>query len=385
MLKLSVPKVLAFGKQFVVKTGMGKRERGTGSLLKMRGCRYWYAQFYDVNGKQRRISTRTEIKMEAQSVLRNLLTDKSRGIQFERKIPYSELRAALLQNYRERGNKSLFVMADGEETIWGLKRLDDYFDGWPVAKITTDAARDFTQKLLAEGCANGTVNRSLACLRRMLNIAHEDGKLRTVPKIRMLKAGQARKGFLEREKFESLLANLPPNLKPLVTFLYYCGVRLGEALQISWEQVDLDAALIRLESHQTKTAEARTIPLPDVLVGMLKLQERDGLVFDGTNLRKAWQRACAAIGLGTLTEVKGKRDPVYSGLIVHDLRRSAIRNLMRAGVHEKVAMAISGHKTRSVFDRYNIVDTTDVVSAMRQLQTVKSTVKILPAPRRSKR
>jgi integrase len=122
-----------------------------------------------------------------------------------------------------------------------------------------------------------------------------------------------------------------------------------------------------------------------VLVGMLKLQERDNLVFSGTNLRKAWQRACAAAGLGTLTEVKGKRDPVYKGLIVHDLRRSAIRNLMRAGVHEKVAMAISGHKTRSVFDRYNIVDTTDVVSAMRQLQTVKSTVKILPAPKRGKR
>ena len=140
----------------------------------------------------------------------------------------------------------------------------------------------------------------------MLNIAHEDGKLRTVPKIRLLKAGDARKGFLEREKFESLLANLPPNLKPLVTFLYYCGVRLGEALQISWEQVDLDAALIRLESHQTKTAEGRTIPLPDVLVGMLKLQGRGGIVFDGTNLRKAWQRACAAVGLGTLTEVKVK-------------------------------------------------------------------------------
>ena len=356
---------------------MGKRERGTGSLLKMRGCRYWYAQFYDVNGKQRRVSTRTEIKMEAQSVLRNLLTDKSRGVQFERKILYAELRSALLQNYRERENKSLFVMSDGNETIWGLKRLDDYFQGWPVAKITTDAARDFTQKLLAEGCANGTVNRSLACLRRMLNIAHEDGKLRTVPKIRMLKAGQPRKGFLEREKFESLLTNLPANTKPLVTFLYYCGVRLGEALQINWDQVDLDAALVRLESDQTKTAEARTIPLPDVLIGMLKLQERGETVFDGTNLRKAWQKACAATGLGTLTEVKGKRDPVYNGLIIHDLRRSAIRNLIRAGVHEKVAMAISGHKTRSVFDRYNIVDTEDIVGAMRQLQTVKSTVKIL--------
>src|SRR5258708_35372914 len=73
-----------------------------------------------------------------------------------------------------------------------------------------------------------------------------------------------------------------------------------------------------------------------------------------------WQRACSACGLGTLTEVEGKRDPRYAGLIVHDLRRSAIRNLMKAGVNEKVAMEISGHKTSSVFDRYHIVDTEDV-------------------------
>ena len=99
------------------------------------------------------------------------------------------------------------------------------------------------------------------------------------------------------------------------------------------------------------------------------LEQREaGLVFDGTNLRREWHRACVACGLGTLTEVEGKRDPRYAGLIVHDLRRSAIRNLMKAGVNEKVAMSISGHKTRSVFDRYHIVDTEDVVEAMKRVQ-----------------
>src|SRR5205823_7990864 len=112
-------------------------------------------------------------------------------------------------------------------------------------------------------------------------------------------------------------------------------------------------------------------------------------VFDGTNLRKEWQRACAAVGLGTLTKVEGKRDARYTGLLIHDLRRSAVRNLVRAGVPEKVAMSISGHKTRSVFDRYNIVDEQDVVQAMRKVQdtaslaTVKSTGKTrLPGSRR---
>ena len=128
-------------------------------------------------------------------------------------------------------------------------------------------------------------------------------------------------------------------------------------------------ALIRLEEDQTKNSEARTIPLPDVLVKMLKrIDPKEDKVFDGTNLRKEWQKACEAAGLGTLTKVEGRADPRYTGLIIHDFRRSAIKNLMKAGVNEKVAMKISGHKTRSLFDRYRIVDTEDVVDAMRRVQ-----------------
>jgi integrase len=286
-----------------------------------------------------------------------------------KKILYEDLRAALITNYIERGNKSLETMKDGSETIWGLKAVDTFFAGYSVTQITTDEARKFSQSLLKAGNANGTVNRSLALLRRMLSIALEDGKIQFRPKIRLLKAGPARKGFLPLEKFEELLGHLPANLKPLITFLYYCGVRVGEALQIEWSQVDLAGGLIRLEGEQTKNSDARTVPLPNVLIQMLEqAKPKTGLVFDGTNLRKEWQRACVACGLGTLTEVEGKRDPRYAGLIVHDLRRSAIRNLMKAGVNEKVAMAISGHKTRSVFDRYHIVDTEDVVEAMRRVQ-----------------
>jgi integrase len=152
-------------------------------------------------------------------------------------------------------------------------------------------------------------------------------------------------------------------------FLYFCGVRLGEALQIEWSQVNLEEGLIRLEEEQTKNSEARTVPLPDVLITMLEaIEHKTGTVFDGANLRKAWHKACVVVGLGTLTEVEGKSDPRYTGLIIHDLRRSAIKNLMKAGTSEKVAMTISGHKTRDVFDRYHVVDTQDVVEAMRRVQ-----------------
>jgi integrase len=117
----------------------------------------------------------------------------------------------------------------------------------------------------------------------------------------------------------------------------------------------LKKALVRLEGEQTKTSEARIIPLPDVLVSVLKnVKLKEGLVFDSRGLRDEWSKA-----------VKAAEMP---NLLIHDLRRSAIRNLIAAGVAEKVAMSISGHKTRAVFDRYHIVSTDDVVKAMQKLQ-----------------
>jgi integrase len=107
-----------------------------------------------------------------------------------------------------------------------------------------------------------------------------------------------------------------------------------------------------------------------MLVMMLKeIEPKTGLVFQSTNLRKEWQKACAAVGLGRIIAVEGKPyDPRYEGLTIHDFRRSAIRNLINAGVPEKVAMSISGHKTGSVFDRYHIVSTEDVSNAMRAVE-----------------
>jgi hypothetical protein len=125
------------------------------------------------------------------------LTDADNGKAFiadVQKITYGELRAGLMQNYVERGNKSLLVHANGTEFINGLEALDEFY-GYkseeepcvPVTEITTDSAREFAAKSLAEGVTNSTVNNSLMLLRRMLRIAHEDGKIQVVPKIRMYK------------------------------------------------------------------------------------------------------------------------------------------------------------------------------------------------------
>jgi integrase len=144
--------------------------------------------------------------------------------------------------------------------------------------------------------------------------------------------------------------------------------------------VDLDARLVRLEDEQTKNAEARVVPLPAHLAMLLAaIQPKVGRVFDDTNLRTEWQKACAACGLGTRELVKpteGHQWYRYRGLIVHDLRRSAIRNLVNAGVPERVAMRISGHKTRAVFDRYHIVNADDVTRAMQRVELTGTSAEI---------
>jgi integrase len=113
------------------------------------------------------------------------------------------------------------------------------------------------------------------------------------------------------------------------------------------------------------------VPLPSQLVMILRgIKPKTGLVFDTTNLRKEWQKACAICGLGVTIEVEGKKyDPRYKGLNLHDLRRSAARNLLNAGVPETVIMKIGGWKTRSVFDRYAVASTSDLTAAMQRWET----------------
>jgi integrase len=356
---------------------MARRANGEGSLIKLKGCRFFYAQYYDPNGRRIRISTRTTIRKAALAILRTQMGDRDRGLAplvDVRRITYADLRAGLMASYAEKGNKSLLTRADGEETIVGLRQLDDYFGytgenpGPSVVEITSDTGRAFAERRRAEGVGNAVINRSLACLRRMLKIAHEDGKLPTIPRIRLLKEPSARRGFVELAKFKKLIRALPAQLRPYVTFLYYCGGRRGEAELIEWPQVDLARRVIRLEDDQTKNDEPRYVPLPAKLVRMLaRMKPKQGRVFDTTNLRKEWMRACTAAGLGRMIEVLGKKyDPRYEGLTVHDLRRSAARNLLLAGVPETIIMKIGGWKTRSVFDRYAVAATADLTAAMRR-------------------
>ena len=136
-------------------------------------------------------------------------------------------------------------------------------------------------------------------------------------------------------------------------------MRLGEIKNLTWDHVDLANNVIRLEDQDVKNSEGREIPLIDGLPEMLeKIRQANPnaeYVFLGVgkeqikSFRKAWANACEATGL--------------KDFLFHDLRRSAVRNLVRAGVSRGVAMKITGHKTEEVFERYNITDSKDIESA----------------------
>ena len=160
---------------------------------------------------------------------------------------------------------------------------------------------------------------------------------------------------------------LPKHLHPLMTFLYFTGCRIGAARAITWSQIEFEKGRfqLRIEGSQTKNEEPILLPLPFELNKVLKKMSREGQVFDATNLRKSFQAACVKVGLGVKT---GPNVWQYKGLLIHDLRRSGVRNLIRSGVPRRVAMKISGHLTESTFERYNIVDSTDLHEAMKKVE-----------------
>ena len=157
---------------------------------------------------------------------------------------------------------------------------------------------------------------------------------------------------------------IPQHIKPFITFAYKTGWRHSEITGLTWSRVDLNNGIVRIETGETKTDEARTVYLDDELKEVFQIQWENRkrtkklipYVFPNAKgvdkikrFDKAWKKACKDAGIG-------KR-------YFHDFRRTAVRNMVRSGIPEGVAMKISGHKTRSIFDRYNIVSDADLKEA----------------------
>jgi integrase len=158
-------------------------------------------------------------------------------------------------------------------------------------------------------------------------------------------------------------ARMPEHLKDPITFLYLSGWRVSEMRALEWRDVDLAGRVVRLRPEISKNKKGRLLPLQGDLLEILQrafanrrldcqaVFHNDGALIG--DFRKAWKSALITAELGQK--------------LVHDFRRTAVRNLTRAGNPEKISMTLTGHKTRAVFDRYNIVSEADLTQAAEKL------------------
>jgi len=333
--------------------------RGLGRIFK-RGSVYWIA--YSYRGKEFRESSHSKSEAQAQRLLKKRIGEMGRGRLIgpvEERVTFDDMATALTHDYQVNGRKALSAIQFPIRHLKASFGLDEALD------ITTDRINNYIVRRQSEGASNATINRELAALKRMFSLTIQAGKLASRPYIASLEENNARQGFLDHGSFLVLRENLPTYLKDPVTFLYFSDWRVSEMRALEWRDVDLAGKVVRLRPEISKNKDGRLLPLKGELLQVIEMAKEgrrpDCLyVFhlDGQpigDFRRAWKTACKAAGL--------------NGIIVHDLRRTAVRNMVRAGIPERVAMSPSGHKTRSIFDRYNIVSEADLAQATERLQT----------------
>lgn len=343
---------------------------GHGQGILFKKGRLWHCRVY-VDGKPVERSAKTTDYEKAKRELAKMNGQKARGELGGRngKLTIAKVLDTFVRVLPTRAGEDTVTI----QTLVINAHLRPHFGAMRADKITTDALLAYREARRKEKTNKGTptspstINRELAILRNSMRTAAHAAPpllpLACIPRFPIVSEDEfARQGFTEYEAFERLTVALPPYLVPIATASYHTGIRLGELKKVEWPQVDFTSKLIRLRRGRTKGGQPRTCPfiasMEKVLLAAKK--ERDEFWPDCQyvfarlgkplkDIRGAWNSACERAGVPALQ--------------FHDLRRSGVRNLTRAGVPEKISMEIIGHKTRSTFDRYNIVAEADLVDA----------------------
>ena len=371
---------------------MKRGTRGMGSVYK-RGDTWWVSYYHQ--GTQRRESSGSTRRPVAVALLKRRHEElgKGRPAREAEKVLLSDLKALVVADYRVNDRRS----AKRLEQSWA--NLVGFFGEREKAiAVTPQRLAAYLTARTDEGAAPATVKNELAALKRAFNLARKNGVLlpNEVPAaFPTITPSNARSGFFERGEHEAVRAALPLDEGDVAEFLYWTGWRKNEALGLQWRNVDEAAGVIRIE--KTKNGDARTLPYASLpaLEALVKhrrevtdaVQKRRGMVVsyvfhrNGEPIRyfrRSWISACVKAGLGVeemAPDVTNTRGKVRKGRIIrkvayripHDYRRSAARNLSRAGVPERVIMQLCGWKTRSVFDRYRIVAERDLADGLARL------------------
>jgi integrase len=358
-------------------------KRGDGHLYRRPHSKYWWMKVPN-NGRVIRESTHeTDIK-KAQQKLDAKLDEvgAARGgfttlIGPEHKtVTVQALINALMADFELRKVRSLKSITSY------LKTIESTFGHWKAVDLTKDAIDHYIADRVKKGHAPASINRSTQVLGQAIRGFLEEHRL-PVPKIRRLPEENIREGFYSQTDIAKLIAALPEDLKDFTLWAAWTGWRKGEIASLAWSAVDRAAGEVRLSWRKSKNRQARSMALVGELAQIIErrwaerqITGRDGtvhlspLVFHrgctaaGQVIRvadfdKSFAAACRAAGLPY-----GRK----GGHTFHDLRRTAARNLRRAGVSETVSMAVTGHVTASMFRRYSITDPDDIRQAMERVQ-----------------
>jgi integrase len=380
-----------------------RRARGSGSVYKI--GKVWWIAYRGTDGLRKTESTaglpgHGKNKGEAERLLAKRVGAREHNlpvIRHAEKLTFDEAAQAVIDDFKANGKSSIAVVkrrirlhllpyfggrrmagiTSADVTAFIAKRQTDTIITRKAHVITLDDGTEQQVPAVTKAVSNAEINRELQTLKRCFSLAIDSGLLAMRPKITMLRESAARSGFFEREPYASVLAHLPTEIRPVITFAYITGWRIAsEVLPLEWRQVDFAAGEVRLDAGTTKNREGRVFPMTHDLRALLEAQhaEHERLKRAGhlcpnvfwrmvaderggekhpkaiTSFTKAWRIACKAAGC--------------PGRIPHDLRRTAVRNLVRAGIPERVAMRMTGHKTPSVFQRYNIVSDGDLREAV---------------------
>jgi integrase len=343
---------------------------GLGSIYR-RGER-WAVEFWK-GGVQHRESARTTSEQEAIAHLRKRVEEfaqgKYVGARTER-VTVADLLKLVTADYAIAGNRS------GRTLKYRVGALASELGHLRVTNVSSSAVEAYKANRLAEGKAKATINRELACLKRAYRLAesHRPPLIRAscIPSIEFYREDNVRRELLDHTNYVALLAHLPAPIDDVVSFAYLTGWRRAEVLGLTWLEVDRARGLITPPPAQSRNLDPRELPLSPALSALLEKRWQARLVGgpsgpricepvfhrDGEpvrDFRNAWRKAVQAIG--------------KPQLLFHDLRRAALTNLVQSGVGEEVAMRISRHRTPSVFRRYGIVSTDDVLAALTRTES----------------
>jgi integrase len=335
-------------------------ERGNGRVY-LRGTTYWVRYF--LRGNEFRESAKTGDEKEAAKFLRQRTRETGADLLGARKfvtpanlrLTVADLVAALRAHFELAGKLSPQNKSE-------LSRVEADFGNVRASALTGEAVDKYIQVRIGDGDAPATINRRMSFLKRAFRLAIRRGTLNTVPAFTHLMENNARKGFFSDPDFRKVHATLPANLQDYCLFAFLTAWRKGEVSSLTW--ADVHDGVIRLSAENSKNGEGRSIAVAGELVAILERRKAARLVGGDTltnlvfhrdgqpivEFRKAWRSACKRAG--------------FPNAIFHDLRRSGVRQLIRSGCSQTVAMRISGHKTDAMFRRYNITDETDLRDAM---------------------